>query len=73
MPGGSADDFTGGPEEHGGTVVYEDMGHILNRYYKIADIPNDTMKERLAIKETKKPIKEAKSSKLKESIFGKNK
>ena len=27
--------------------LYEDMGHILNRYYEIADIPVDTMKERL--------------------------
>ena len=27
--------------------LYEDMGHILNRYYEIADIPEDTMKERL--------------------------
>jgi hypothetical protein len=26
------------------------MGHILNRYYEIADIPSDVMKERLAIK-----------------------
>ena len=30
--------------------LYEDMGHILNRYYEIADIPTDTMKERLGIK-----------------------
>jgi chromosome condensin MukBEF complex kleisin-like MukF subunit len=30
--------------------LYEDMGHILNRYYEIADIPSDVMKERLAIK-----------------------
>ena len=27
--------------------LYEDMGHILNRYYEIADISTDTMKERL--------------------------
>jgi hypothetical protein len=27
--------------------LYEDMGHILNRYYEIADISVDTMKERL--------------------------
>ena len=26
--------------------LYEDMGHILNRYYEIADISVDTMKER---------------------------
>ena len=30
--------------------LYEDMGHILNRYYEIADIPVDTMKERLGKK-----------------------
>jgi hypothetical protein len=30
--------------------LYEDMGHILNRYYEIADIPTDVMKERLAIR-----------------------
>ena len=30
--------------------LYEDMGHILNRYYEIADIPTDTMKERLGKK-----------------------
>ena len=27
--------------------LYEDMGHILNRYYEIADIPKDTMHKRL--------------------------
>jgi hypothetical protein len=31
------------------------MGHILNRYYEIADISNDVMKERLAMKEVKYP------------------
>jgi hypothetical protein len=30
--------------------LYEDMGHILNRYYEIADIPTDTMHERLGNK-----------------------
>ena len=30
--------------------LYEDMGHILNRYYEIADIPTDTMQERLGNK-----------------------
>ena len=30
--------------------LYEDMGHILNRYYEIADIPSDVMKERLGNK-----------------------
>lgn len=54
-------------------ALYEDMGHILNRYYKIADIPNDTMKERLAIKEVKAPIAKSKNSKLKDAVFGKRK
>jgi hypothetical protein len=31
-------------------ALYEDMGHILNRYYEIADIPTDTMHERLGNK-----------------------
>ncbi len=31
-------------------ALYEDMGHILNRYYEISDIPTDVMRERLAIK-----------------------
>ena len=36
--------------------LYEDMGHILNRYYEIADISEDTMNQRLAIKkEAMKP------------------
>jgi hypothetical protein len=30
--------------------LYEDMGHILNRYYEIADISPDTMHERLGNK-----------------------
>ena len=30
--------------------LYEDMGHILNRYYEIADIPTNVMKERLGNK-----------------------
>ena len=30
--------------------LYEDMGHILNRYYEIADITTDTMHERLGNK-----------------------
>lgn len=33
--------------------LYEDMGHILSRYYKIGEITEDQMKERLGIKETK--------------------
>ena len=31
-------------------ALYEDMGHILSRYYEIADIDADTMKERLGIR-----------------------
>jgi hypothetical protein len=31
--------------------LYEDMGHILSRYYKIGEISEDQMKERLGIKE----------------------
>ena len=31
-------------------ALYEDMGHILSRYYEIADIDADTMKERLGLK-----------------------
>ncbi len=56
-------------------ALYEDMGHILNRYYNIADIEPDEMKERLAIKESTKNSKPAKvqskNSKLKQAIFGK--
>lgn len=32
--------------------LYEDMGHILSRYYEIADIQPDVMKERLGLKTT---------------------
>lgn len=31
--------------------LYEDMGHILSRYYKIGEITEDQMKDRLGIKE----------------------
>jgi hypothetical protein len=31
--------------------LYEDMGHILSRYYKIGEISEDQMKERLGLKE----------------------
>lgn len=35
--------------------LYEDMGHILSRYYEIADIQPDVMRERLGLrKEAKK-------------------
>jgi hypothetical protein len=33
--------------------LYEDMGHILSRYYKIGEITEDQMKQRLGIKESK--------------------
>jgi hypothetical protein len=33
--------------------LYEDMGHILSRYYKFGEITEDQMKERLGINETK--------------------
>ena len=32
--------------------LYEDMGHILSRYYKLGEISEDTMKQRLGIKES---------------------
>jgi len=32
--------------------LYEDMGHILSRYYEIADIQPDVMKERLGLGKT---------------------
>jgi hypothetical protein len=37
--------------------LYEDMGHILSRYYEIADIQPDVMRERLGLRKT---IKEGK-------------
>ena len=33
--------------------LYEDMGHILSRYYKFGEITEDQMKERLGIQESK--------------------
>ena len=36
--------------------LYEDMGHILGRYYEIADISTDTMHERLGNKIVKEGI-----------------
>ena len=33
--------------------LYEDMGHILSRYYKFGEITEDEMKNRLGINETK--------------------
>jgi hypothetical protein len=39
--------------------LYEDMGHILSRYYKFGEITEDQMKERLGIKESvNQPINE---------------
>ena len=32
--------------------LYEDMGHILSRYYKMGEITQDQMKERLGIRES---------------------
>jgi len=32
--------------------LYEDMGHILSRYYKIGEISEEQMKERLGIQES---------------------
>lgn len=32
--------------------LYEDMGHILNRYYKMGEITEDEMKKRLGIRES---------------------
>jgi hypothetical protein len=37
--------------------LYEDMGHILSRYYEIADIQPDVMKERLGLKKEAKKKK----------------
>ena len=33
--------------------LYEDMGHILSRYYKMGEITEDQMKQRLGIRESK--------------------
>lgn len=32
--------------------LYEDMGHILSRYYKLGEISEETMRERLGIQES---------------------
>ena len=37
--------------------LYEDMGHILSRYYKVGEISEEQMKERLGMRE--KVVKEA--------------
>ena len=35
-------------------ALYEDMGHVLGRYFEIADLSEDVMKQRLGIRENKK-------------------
>ena len=35
--------------------LYEDMGHILSRYYKIGEITEDQMRDRLGISESSEP------------------
>jgi hypothetical protein len=35
-------------------ALYEDMGHVLQRYFEIADLSEEVMKQRLGIKENKK-------------------
>ena len=35
--------------------LYEDMGHILSRYYKMGEISEDQMKERLGLREMDNP------------------
>jgi hypothetical protein len=34
-------------------ALYEDMGHVLGRYFEIADISEDVMKKRLGLQEQK--------------------
>jgi hypothetical protein len=34
-------------------ALYEDMGHVLGRYFEIADVSEDVMKQRLGIMEAK--------------------
>ena len=54
--------------------LYEDMGHILSRYYKFGEITEDEMKNRLGINETKEedcgcnPINEVSDSEIKTTI-----
>jgi hypothetical protein len=35
-------------------ALYEDMGHVLSRYFEIADVSEDVMKQRLGLQENKK-------------------
>jgi hypothetical protein len=34
-------------------ALYEDMGHVLGRYFEIADLSEDVMKQRLGLNECK--------------------
>lgn len=34
-------------------ALYEDMGHVLGRYFEIADVSEDVMKQRLGLQECK--------------------
>jgi predicted Zn-dependent protease with MMP-like domain len=34
-------------------ALYEDMGHVLNRYFEIAEVTEDVMKQRLGLQECK--------------------
>ena len=34
-------------------ALYEDMGHVLNRYFEIADVSEDVMRQRLGLREVK--------------------
>ena len=38
-------------------ALYEDMGHVLGRYFEIAEITEEQMKQRLGLQETKKSKK----------------
>jgi hypothetical protein len=53
--------------------LYEDMGNILSRYYKLGDISEDEMKKRLAITESKITMNNldwGKSTSERNSTFG---
>jgi hypothetical protein len=39
-------------------ALYEDMGHVLSRYFEIAEVSEAVMRERLGIKEKKKAVTE---------------
>jgi hypothetical protein len=34
-------------------ALYEDMGHVLQRYFEIADLSEEVMKQRLGLQECK--------------------